>query len=381
MRYLPNDVYFDAIAISVAPAMAAAKAGDALTLASAARFDAVLDHASFANAPDAARTPEQQRLLAAAGLIQRTQSFDQAIRTFDSLSGSGHTAAIEALLLQSSLPDASLMSRMDSVRPGSRLGAWSGQTSVLASGNGAFTGVRAGFDQWLGDRLALGVSLGTSEGSLRFGHLGGTARDRSPQWDVYLQQLVGDGGYLFGDIGYGRHQLDTRRAIDLGIGQFRVTGLRDLDLLRAHVESGQHFRVGNGRVTLFGALSHVALHGAGFVEQGSTGFELAAQPSTHQRTSATAGLRFGQAWRSGDRVTTLNLATGYSQVLLARDNARAAFTGAPDAMFALDVLPTARGNGWLQLGIGTGNERWNLGLDYARLAENQSLMLHTRLAF
>lgn len=380
-RYLGNDVYFDATAISVASAMAAAKAGDALTLASATRFDAALDHATGATAPDAARTPEQQQLLATAGLIQRTQSFDQAVRTFDSLSGSGYTSAIEALLLQSSLPDASLMTRMDSLRPGSKLGAWSGQTSMLASGNGAFTGMHAGFDQWLGDRLALGVSLGTSEGSLKFGHQGGTARDRSPQWDVYVQQLVGDGGYVFGDIDYGRHQLDTQRAIDLGIGQFRVTGMRNLDLLRAHVESGQHFRIGNGRLTLFGALSHATLRGAGFVEQGGTGFELVAQPSSHQRTSATTGLRFGQIWHSGDHVTSLNLATGYSQVLLARDNALAAFTGTPAAAFALDALPAARSSGWLQLGLDTGNERWNLGLNYDRLAGNQSLVLHTRLAF
>ena len=68
-------------------------------------------------------------------------------------------------------------------------------------------------------------------------------------------------------------------------------------------------------------------------------------------------------------------------VQVAKAETSPAFTGAPDAMFALDALPTARGNGWLQLGIGTGNQRWNLDLDYARLAENQSLMLHTRLAF
>lgn len=382
LRYLPNDIYFDATSVSVATAMAAARAGDALTLQSAKNFDAALGNAGkWASQPGAAFTTTQRQFLASVGAVQRLQDYGQATRTFDSLSGRGHMAAADALLLQASLPAADLMSRMDQLHDGSRLGAWSGQATTLAPANGTFNVARAGFDQWLGDRLALGVSIGAGDGILRFDGVDGTARDRAPQWDVYLQRLVGADAYVFGDIGYGHHQLDTQRAIDLGTGQFQVRGMRDLNLVRAYLETGRHFHTAAGELTWFGALSHAMLQGAGFVEQGVTGFELIAQPSTQQRTSALTGLRLGQAWRNGNRVTTLSLAAGYSRILHAQDDSRAAFTGTPDTSFALGALPESRGSGWMQLDLGTGNEHWNVGVNYDRQASNQAVVLHTRLAF
>lgn len=139
-RYLANDVYFDATAISAAQAMAKARAGSAITLQSAAHFDAALGNANglAGVAPDSL-TDAQRRFLESAGSIQRLQTYSQAVRTFDSLSGHGYTAATDALLRQASLPNADLMARMDSLHPGSRLGAWSGQSPMLASGSGHST--------------------------------------------------------------------------------------------------------------------------------------------------------------------------------------------------------------------------------------------------
>jgi hypothetical protein len=382
VRYLPNDVYFDATAISAAEAMAAARAGDAITLGSAVHFDAALGGVGgLEGMPPDSLTDSRRRFLASAGAIQRLQDWDQAARTFDSLSGYGYAAAADALLQQASMPAADLMSRMASMHTGSKLGAWSGQATTLASGTGAFNIERAGFDQWLGDGLVLGSSVGWSDGSLRFERMGANTRDRSPQWDVYVQRFGAGDTYLFGDFGYSSHRLDSGRSIDLGIGRFAVRATNNFDLLRTYLEGGRSFRVGAGQVSLFGALSYAELRGAGFVEQGGTGFEFIAQPSSHQRTSATAGLRLGQEWRTSDRSTTLNLAAGYSQLLSAQDNARAAFTGAPDVTFALAAAPMRWGSSWMQLSLGTGNERWNLQVNYERQAGNQGLSFGTHVRF
>jgi uncharacterized protein with beta-barrel porin domain len=384
-RYLSNDVYFDITTISAAQTMAAAPVvkADALTLRSAANFDAALDNAgTWANRQGASFTATQRQFLASVGAVQHLQDYGQATRTLDSLSGSGYVVATDALLRQASLPNADLMARMDSLHAGSRLGAWSSQSSMLASGSGAFNDQRAGFDQWLGDRTLFGSSFAWSDGSLRFDRSGGVARDRSPQWDVYVQRLGHDDTYLFGDIGYSRHELRADRQIDLGIGQRSVRARQDLDLLRSYFEAGRNFHISGGRLTLFGAVSHVMLHGAGFIEQGATGFELAVQPSVYQRASATAGLRIGQDWRTNSgRWMSVNLAAGYLQTLRARDDAQAAFTGIPDVRFALDGMQRERNTGWLHLNLGTGDEHWNWLLSYDRQASDEALSLGTKFSF
>lgn len=381
LRYVANDVYFDATAISAAQTLTAASVGDKRVWHAASNFDAALAAAESAQARGNPPNDAQRRLLASAGIIQRLQDYGQAVRTFDSLSGHGYADAADALLQQASLPSADIAARMSGLRVGSKLGAWSGQTSTLASGTGAFNLHRAGFDQWISDTTLLGSSIGWSDGSLRFDRAGGSARDRAPQWDVYVQRFGAGGTYLFGDIGYSHHQLDGTRSIDLGMTGFAVHGASAFELWRTYLEGGRNFRLGNAGLTAFGALGYADLRGSGFVEQGASGFELAAQPSRYARTSASAGLRWGEAWRSGNRITTVNIATGYSQVLHAQADARAAFLGAPEAGFALADGNHARGSGWLQLGLATGTARWNLGLDYNRQASDQALSLHATVGF
>jgi hypothetical protein len=126
----------------------------------------------------------------------------------------------------------------------------------------------------------------------------------------------------------------------------------------------------------------VTLHGANFTEQGATGFELAVQPSVLQRTSATTGLRLGQDWHMGDdRWASVNLAAGYLQTLYAHDGTRAAFTGAPDVVFALAGTQHRRNTGWLHLNVGAGNEHWNWLLSYDRQASEAALSLGAELSF
>lgn len=383
LRYLSNDIFFDATSLSAAQVMSAAGAGDALTLGAAGNFDRALGSAGgFTGLPRDGLSDTQRRFLASAAVIQRVQDYDQAIRTFDSLSGHGHAAAVNALLQQAALPAPGLIAHLGRLHAGSTSGPWSAQAAVASGDAGMFSDTHAGYDQWLSDRVLLGSSFGWSQGSLQFDRSGGRALDRSPQWDVYLRRNGDADTYVLGNVGYGHHQLGFDRQIDLGIGRQRAHAERSLDVMHAYAEAGRDFRVGQGRMTPFAALSYAALRGAGFTEQGNTGFELIAQPAFHQRTSAAAGLRFGQDWRrGGGRWTQLNLAAGYRQLLDQRDDARAAFTGTPDVQFALAGLPPGNGSGWLQLNLGTGGQHWAWLLNYDRQAGDQAVSLGAQLKF
>ncbi|HKT42705.1 MAG TPA: autotransporter domain-containing protein [Rhodanobacteraceae bacterium] len=384
-RYVPNDVYFDITAISAAQAMSAARAVrvDPLTLGAAAHFDAALgDAGRWATMPRGSLTAAQRQFLASAGAIQRLQDYDKAIRSFDSLSGHGYADAADSLLQQAALPAPELMARVANLHAGSRPGSWSAGSTMLASGAGAFRGERAGFDQWFGDHTLLGYSFGWSDGSLRFDRSGGAARDQSPQWDVYVQRNLDGDAYVFGDIGYSRHQLDFNRPIDLGIARYAAGARNSFDTMHTYIEAGRGFRLGQSRLTPFGAVSYAILHGAGFTEQGSTGFELIAQQSMQQRLSAAAGFRLASEWRAGgNRWTRFNLTAGYLQLLQARDGARAAFTGAPDMTFVLDGVQGHRNTGWLQMNLATGNEHWNWLLSYDRQASDEALSLGAKFDF
>ena len=96
LRYLTNDIYFDATTLSAQAVMKTANAGDALTLQTAGRYDAAL----AVPRNTAALTQTQQQFLHNAAAIQRIDNFAQAMRTFDSLSGHGHITAAEATMTQ-----------------------------------------------------------------------------------------------------------------------------------------------------------------------------------------------------------------------------------------------------------------------------------------
>ncbi|MBS0571610.1 MAG: autotransporter domain-containing protein [Proteobacteria bacterium] len=383
LRYLTNDVYFDASAVSAAKAMGVARAGDALTLAAAGHFDSALDHAvDFGKLPDSEQTQTQRDFLASVTRIQQLQDFGQAVKTFDSLSGHAYVDMANVLLQQSALPASGLINHIGSLHAGSAAGAWAAQSTMFATGASAFGERRSGFDQWLNDRLLIGFSLGVGDGSLRVDRSGGVARDNAPQWDLYLRRNGGRDSYVLGDFGYSHHQLDFNRGIDLGQNLQNVLSDRSADVQHAYVEAGQDFFTSAGRLTPFAAMSYATLHAGGAIEHGTTGFELITQPSFHARSYASAGLRFERNWRMGDgQWWRLNLAAGAMQQLSARDMANAAFTGTPDAAFALAGIANPQTSGWMQVNLGATGEKWSWLLSLDRQASAQALSMGMEYRF
>lgn len=381
LGYSGNDVYYDVATLSAAQVMGSVTA-QSVTVASAKHFDAALaDATRRARATEIPYTATQRQFLTSAGMIQRLQDVEQAIRTFDSLSGHGYASAADNLLQQAALPQAELVARTANLQAGWKPGFWSTPTTMLSAGGAAFNGTRMGFDQRLDDHTLVGASFGWSEGTLRFDHVGGVARDQSPQWNLYWRHNRDDHSYLFGDLGYSHHQLDLTRQIDLGLASRTAGAQRNMEVVRAYLETGRDFRLGRSRLTPFGGLGYAALHGAGFGEQGSTGFELIAQPSTYQRVNAVAGVRLGTDWRGSHRWTRLNLTAGYSQSLYARDDAHAAFSGAPGVTFSLAGTPAQQQAAWMQMSLATGGNDWNWLLSYDRFGTDQAMSLGATYQF
>jgi uncharacterized protein with beta-barrel porin domain len=127
--------------------------------------------------------------------------------------------------------------------------------------------------------------------------------------------------------------------------------------------------LGNGRLTPFVAVDYSALHSDGFSEQGDTGFELVASSARSTQLSAAAGTRYARDWRfAGNGWLRLNIDARYQRRLAEGGDAqRAAFQGAPDALFDLTAWSRADGVTTMGLGLAGGFDgRWRWSLDYAR---------------
>lgn len=385
LRYTSNDVFFDLTRLSLQNTMAAAAAGDALTLGSASNIDNAFQAGDrFAVLPDAALTNTQRQFVASAAAIQHLDDYGKAARTFDSLSGHGHLAAVDALLQQAATSGPRASAHASSLRPGSASGSWSAQPVLVFTGAGSFsTAQTTGYDKWLGDRLIVGGSFGQAEGDLQFERSGGSARSRSPQWNVYLRRNGDNGYYAMGEAGYGHHQLSLERPIELGAERRIARSERNLDVTHAYVEAGRGLRIGRGQLTPFASLSYAASRSDGFIEHGETGFELMAGPSFHERLSSDIGLRYARNWRwDADRWMQLDLGARYQHLLGASDEVYAAFTGTPDIRFALDGLPHERGNSWWELNLAGGaGDRWSWLLSYNNGADRQAVSVGVEVGF
>jgi outer membrane autotransporter protein len=256
--------------------------------------------------------------------------------------------------------------------------------AMVPSGNGTFAHARTtGHDHWLNDRLLLGSSLGWSQGNLQFNRSGGSARSQSPQWNLYLHGNGDNGWYAMGDLGYGRHQLNLDRTIDLGDAERHVSSERKLETLHAYAEAGLGIDFGGGRLTPFAAVAYATSASDGFIEKGSTGFELIGTPSHHQRSTSHAGLRYVRDWRwGGDRWMQLGFGAHYQYLLDESDDMRAAFTGTPEVGFHLGALPTARSERWVEMNLAGGSgTRWSWLLSYDNRASTKAVSLGVELGF
>jgi outer membrane autotransporter protein len=271
---------------------------------------------------------------------------------------------------------------MGSLHPGAAAGSWFTQLAMVPTGSGAFTSTGfAGYDQWLSDDLLFGSSFGWTQGNLQFERSGGTAYSQAPQWNAYLRRNGNNGSYLMGEVGYSHQQLSLARPIELGTTRRIARSERTVDVTSAHVESGRRFRVGGGHLTPFAALGYAALNSAAFSEQGSTGFELVAQASLHQRVSSDFGLRYDRSWSwPANQRLRLNLGAGYQHLLVASDDLRAAFAGTPGVEFELGGLPRENDSPWLEMNlVGSINDRCSWLFNYANRASEQALSVGMEL--
>ncbi len=383
LRYGPNDVFFQATRVSLQATMAAAHVGDALTQASARRVDAAFQVGdSLAALPVAEQALTQRQFLQSAAAIQRLQNYDQAVLTFDSLSGHGHVAATDALLDHALNAGQLVAAHAASWRTGSAEGQWTAQDNLYPVAATGFASKTSGHDWSLTDSLILGTRFGWSRDELQFDRYGGRAARQSPSWSFYLGHVSQNGWYVVGDVGYGLHKLGLDRSIDLGGRLSRASSDRRLEATHAYFEAGGALPLGGGSLAPFAAIGYAELRSPGFVEWGGTGFELQAQPSFHQRLSSEIGLRYSTVWRlGGGRWLRVGLDGRHRHLLSSQDWSRAAFTGTPLAEFELVGLSAARNEVQLGANLMGGGDSWSWQFRYQRLTEAHALSLGAERAF
>jgi autotransporter-associated beta strand protein len=379
LRYLTNDIYFDATSISAQAVMKTANAGDALTLQTAGRYDAAL----AVPRNTAALTQTQQQFLQNAAAIQRIDNFAQAMRTFDSLSGHGHIAAAEATMTQAFRTAPTLSQH--AANGIAKSGAWTAAPDTMSLQGGTFSQGRTyGYDIAFNNGLVMGSSVAWTTANLDMDREGGRAHGDAPQWNLYLHRARPDGWHTTGTVGYSHQRLAMDRPIDLGIAVRTAHAERTFDLAYAYAEGGRDFTVGGGRLTPFAALHATTMRGDAFTETGDTGFELIGQASQHVRSGGDIGARYTRdwQWRGGDRWMRMDLAARYRHLFAVSDDLQAAFAGAPELMFDIGGLPVARNErAWSWTLTGGANDRLAWMMRYEALEDDQALALGLSWAF
>ena len=366
LRYIANDVFFDAVRISLQGAAAANGIRRPLSLASAANLDLALAGAdAFALAPQASLDDAQRRFLASASSLLWLQDAAQAERSFDSLAGHAHAAVRGVLHRQGEQVSAQLAARLARQRFATGPVPWTGEAQWRSGGHG-FDGLSSGIDRWLSPRLLVGGGITRGRASLRFDRLGGGGWGESPGANLYAHYR-GDGWHTTGTLGAGRASLQLQRSIELG-GPDRhvVHARRSFDHAFVHGELGRDVPLGEGRLVPFLALDYGVAHGDAFVERGDTGLELAAGASRQARFSGAMGARYARDWSLGRHRLRLELDARHRRELVDGDPLRAAFRGVPDVWFE---LPDARdrASGELRVGLdGSGGTRTRWSMDYRR---------------
>jgi uncharacterized protein with beta-barrel porin domain len=372
IHYTPNDVYYLATRISTSAAMANAGVGDAMTLSSAAHVDNAFALAdNFSLLPHAQLDTAQRRFLGSAAAIQRIDNYAQAAATFDSLSGQAHASA-QDMLLDHAAPPPQLHARLDRLRPGTA-GYWSQQHRGGLAGTlgDASSGADiAGYDQWLGERLLFGGSVQRGQLQAKFERENGRVRSPTQMANAYLHYRGDDGLYATGLFGAGRMRLAMDRTLDFAdAGRHVAHSQRVFDTSLLHVEAGRHLSLGEGKLTPFVAVEHASLRADGFTESGDTGFELEAAPLRQQRSSAEVGTRYAWQWHAdgGNQWMRFDVSGRYRRVLaIDGDPLRAAFIGAPQAVFDIEDPERPDGYGLLTLNLRGGSGRATWFLDYDR---------------
>ncbi|MCC8362912.1 autotransporter domain-containing protein [Lysobacter sp. A6] len=376
LRYEPNDVFFDVTAVSAESVMAAAPVGDALTLEAARRFDGMLAATGAAKGTfdPRALSQAQDRLLRSAAIVQRIDDYAQAVRTFDSLSGHGHVAAVDAYMQNALQAAPTIAAHLDATPRGAN-GSWAAQPATFAVAGGTFQQKPTfGYDLQLANGTRVGSSVAWSEGTLDLARGGGVAQSRAPQFNVYVHH-AGQRGYATGMMGFSRQAMDLERTIDLGgISQLAHTR-RDVDTTFGYFESGRAMAFGGGRITPFAAAHWSQARAGAFAEQGVTGFELVGDASLHERLGGDIGARWTRdwGWNSGHWLR-LDAGMRHRHLFQASDVAQVAYVGAPGWMFDLHGAPVDRDAQMYSFGLVGGRDaRWAWSLRFDSYAEDNAM--------
>lgn len=308
-------------------------------------------------------------------------SADEARDAFGSLSGELHGAARTGML-----DDRFVRDGVDHRFTGSVSGESSDGVSAWIDGSaigstidgdgngqrasGQRSGVLAGVDWALGDRLTVGVAAGVEDIDRRVRAWHSSADINARHLGIYAN---GDFGAfsLRGGASHAWFEVDTLRHAVIGAGApDRLTSNYDAKATTFFAEGAWNLELGNASVAPYLAVAHTRLRTDGSTEQGAaTALHVAA--SKDELLTATLGVRAGWELDGGTRLTA-GLGWQNANGELKQEH-RAALVAGGDA-FTVYGAPLGRNTGIAELGLHlplTDASRVQLGLQ-GRFGDGQS---------
>lgn len=300
-------------------------------------------------------------------LTAHTQS--EAIASVSSLNGEiyGTSNAIEAQ--QSQVTEDAIAVHQNttpaSVQPGvwvQALGSAGGLSqSSFASARYQMGGALAGIDTPLFGNVSGGVAFGHTSINANLAGLAGHTNGRADTFALYAKAPIGGDAYLAGRASWSRDRMDVIRTALLGGQTYAIAGNRADDVIRATLEAGKAFNVGQGTITPYLSVTGLRLDTNGFTENGAGGFGLAVADQSHTAMFATLGARFGRSftWAGGQSFLTGYLAwrrtlSGLNLGLTAE------FAGAPGSDFTAVGQGLVHNTGEIGVTLSTKmNDRWS----------------------
>jgi uncharacterized protein YhjY with autotransporter beta-barrel domain len=214
-------------------------------------------------------------------------------------------------------------------------GSHAGTIARSALSSGA-TGVSAGIDYRVGDRLAIGIGggFGRDANDLIVGRDQGT-RGRTSDVAAYGSLRTGRSGFIDALAGYGTLHFDTRRVDPMSGGT--ALGARDGHALFGSVTTGHRFGLGGGSVSPYAGVNAVSADLGAFTETGVGVGALTYGVQQVRDVSAVAGVRAQASFPTAIGMVSPRAAIEYGRRLSATSSASLWYADHPTVPFGIDA--------------------------------------------
>ena len=223
-------------------------------------------------------------------------------------------------------------------------------TGAASLSSGAF-GIAGGIEAMFGDELLAGASIGFGHQTFRSG--GSSGKSDDVMLGLYGRKNFGQ-GYVSAALGYGWHDITTRRTVTLS-GIDMLSGKFTANDLAGRVEGGYRLALDEQLgLTPFAAFAGDQFHTPAYTEtsaSGSANFALAYTADDSTASHSELGGKLDRDFAVDAQTLSLEGMLAWAHQLNARPSAQAAFADLPGSGFVLLGVKPATDTALLGLGL------------------------------